>query len=184
MMKPHCNQLREKIRVGKTSDDFSPFRALRRIQMKAALRSIFFRLKEMPLFLRFLLFPYSLIGSIIFIDAAFVPIVKFEIKGKQVPWFDWWVAGAGPLFVIIGSLLFISAFGFYRKKRYARMTFLSVFVVELLFIWQFEVPTMTGLIIMGILFLFVGWYLFFKKSVRLYFASNEKGGKALSRLNH
>ena len=175
-MRPHCNQLREKIGVGKILDDFSPFRALRRIQLHTALRTIFFRLKEMPLFLRFLLFPYSLIGSILFIDGAFVPIVEFEIKGKQVSWFDWWVAGAGPLFVIIGFLLFISAYGFYGKKRYARLTFLAVFCVALLFIRQFEEPTMTGMLIMGTLFLVVGWYLFFKKSVRLYFGEKEGGG--------
>jgi hypothetical protein len=102
--------------------------------------------------------------------------VEFEIKGKQVSWFDWWVAGAGPLFVIIGFLLFISAYGFYGKKRYARLTFLAVFCVALLFIRQFEVPTMTGMLIMGTLFLVVGWYLFFKKSVRLYFGEKEGGG--------
>ena len=181
-MRPHSNQFREKIGVGKTLDDFSPFRALRRIQMKTALRSIFYRLKEMPLLLRFLLFPYSLIGSILFIDGAFVPIVEFEIKGKEVSWFDWWVAGAGPLFVIIGFLLFISAFGFYGKKRYARLTFLSVFIVALIFVRLFEAPTMTGMLIMGILFLAVGWYLFFKKSVRLYFESSEKGGVNKPRL--
>ena len=116
-MRPHCNQLREKIGVGKILDDFSPFRALRRIQMKTALRSVFSRLKEMPLLLRFLLFPYSLIGSILFIDGAFVPIVEFEIEGKQVSWSEWWTSGAGPLFTIIGVLLGIFAIGFYRKKH-------------------------------------------------------------------
>jgi hypothetical protein len=161
--------------VGTSWDDFPPFRALRRIKLQTALRSIFGRLKEMPPFLRFVLFPYSLIGSILFIDGSFVPIVAFELKGKQVSWFDWWVAGAGPLFVVIGFLLFISAYGFYGKKRYARLTFLSVFVVALLFIRQFEMPTMTGMLIMGILFLFMGWYLFFKKNVRFYFEANQKG---------
>jgi hypothetical protein len=156
-------------------DDFSPMRALRWTQMNTALRSVFIRLKEMPLFLRFVLLPYSLIGSILFIDGSFVPIVEFEIKGQKVSWFDWWIAGAGPLFVVIGFLLFISAIGFYRKNRYARLTFLSVFVVALLFIRQFEVPTMTGMLSMGILFLVVGWYLFFKKNVRFYFEANQKG---------
>jgi hypothetical protein len=169
------------MRVGKSWDDFPPFRALRRIKLQTAVRSIFVRLKEMPPFLRFVLFPYSLIGSILFIDGSFVPIVEFELKGKQVSWFDWWVAGAGPLFVVIGFLLFISAYGFYGKKRYARLTFLAVFVVALLFIRQFEEPTMAGMMIMGILFIIVGWYLFLKKSVRLYFESNEKGGGVFSR---
>lgn len=171
------------MRVGTNWDDFPPFRALRRIQLHTALRSIFVRLKEMPPFLRFVLFPYCLIGSILFIDGSFVPIVEFEIKGQKVSWFDWWVSGAGPLFVVIGFLLFISAYGFYGKKRYARLTFLSVFVLALLFIRQFEMPTMAGMIIMGILFLVVGWYLFLKKSVRLYFALNEKEKEALSRVN-
>ena len=121
--------------------------------MNTALRSVFFRFKEMPLFLRFFLFPYSLIGSVLFIDGSFIPIVEFEIKGKRVSWSEWWAAGAGPLFIVIGLLLFISAIGFYRKKRHARLTFLSVFVVALFFIWQIEVPTMMGMIIMGIFFL-------------------------------
>jgi uncharacterized membrane protein HdeD (DUF308 family) len=161
------------MRVGTSWDDFPLFRALRRIKLQTVARSIFTRLREMPPFLRFVLFPYSLIGSILFIDGSFVPIVDFELKGKQVSWFDWWVAGAGPLFVVIGFLLFISAYGFYGKKRYARLTFLAVFVVALLFIRQFEMPTMTGMILMGILFLVAGWYLFFKKNVRSYFESSE-----------
>jgi hypothetical protein len=163
-------------------DDFSPLRALRRIQINTAIRSVFFRLKEMPPFLRYVLFPYSLIGSILFLDGSFVPIVEFEIKGEKVSWFDWWISGAGPLFVVIGFLLFISAMGFYRKKGYSRLTFLSVFVVALLFIWQFEVPTLEGMVVMGILFLGVGWYFFLKKNVRLYFAPDKKRG-ALPRRN-
>ena len=137
--------------------------------MNTALHSVFFRFKEMPLFLRFFLFPYSLIGSILFIDGSFIPIVEFEIKGKRVSWTEWWAAGAGPLFVIIGLLLFISAIGFYKKNRHARLTFLSVFVVALLFICQFEVPTREGVVVLGILFLIVVWYFFLKKSVRNYF---------------
>ena len=148
--------------------------------MSAALHSVFVRIKEMPLFLRFFLFPYCLIGSILFIDGSFVPIVEFEIKGKRVSWAEWWAAGAGPLFVLIGLLLFISAIGFYRKKQHARLTFLSVFVVALLFIWQFEVPTSGGLVVLGILFLIMVWYFFLKKSVRNYFGSNEKREGAIS----
>lgn len=148
--------------------------------MSAALHSVFVRFKEMPLFLRFFLFPYCLIGSILFIDGSFVPIVEFEIKGKQVSWSEWWTAGAGPLFVLIGLLLFMSAIGFYRKKHYARLTFLSVFVVALLFIWQFEVPTSGGVVVLGILFLIMVWYFFLKKSVRNYFGMNEKREGAIS----
>lgn len=148
--------------------------------MKTALRSILLRLKEMPLFLRFFLLPYCLIGSILFIEGSFIPIVEFEIKGKRLAWSEWWAAGAGPLFVIIGLLLFISAIGFYNKKSYARLTFLSVFVVALLFIWQFEVPTREGVIVIGILFLVVVWYFFVKKSVKDYFGLNENGERTAS----
>ena len=142
--------------------------------MNTALRSVFVRFKEMPLFLRFVLFPYCWIGSILFIDGSFVPILEYEIKGKQVSWTEWWAAGAGPLFVIIGLLLFISAIGFYKKNRHARLTFLSVFVVALLFIWQFEEPSRGIVIVIGILFLIMIWYFFLKKSVRYYFGLNEK----------
>jgi len=148
--------------------------------MSAALHSVFVRLKEMPLFLRFFVFPYCLIGSILFIEGSFIPIVEFEIKGTQVSWSAWWAAGAGPLFVVIGLLLFISAIGFYKKNRHARLTFLSVFVVALLFIWQFEVPTREGVVVLGILFLIVVWYFFLKKSVRNYFGLNEKREGAIS----
>jgi hypothetical protein len=136
--------------------------------------SVFFRFKEMPLLLRFVLFPYSLIGSIIFIGGSFIPIVEFEIEGKQVSWSEWWTSGAGLLFTIIGVLLGISAIGFYRKKRLARLTFLSAFAVALLFVGAFEVPTVGGMVVMGILFLIVGWYFFLKKSVRNYFGLNKK----------
>jgi len=54
--------------------------------MKTSLHSIFLRFKEMPLFLRFFLFPYCLIGSILFVEGSFVPIVEFEIKGKRGSW--------------------------------------------------------------------------------------------------
>jgi hypothetical protein len=151
--------------------------------MSTALRSFFARLKEMPLFLRFFVFPYCLIGSILFIEGSFIPIVAFEIKGAQVSWSAWWAAGAGPLFVVIGLLLFISAVGFYKKNRHARLVFLSVFVVALLFIWQFEVPTRGGLIVIAILFLISVWYFFLKKSVRDYFGLNEKREGAASRVN-
>ena len=142
--------------------------------MNTALRSVFVRFKEMPLFLRFVLFPYCWIGSILFIDGAFVPIPEFEIKGKQVSWAEWWAGGAGPLFVVIGLLLFISAIGFYKKNRHARLTFLSAFVVALLFIWQFEEPTQGVVIDIGILFLIMVWYFFLKKTVRDYFGFNNK----------
>lgn len=148
--------------------------------MSAALHSVFVRFKEMPLFLRYFLFPYCLIGSILFIEGSFIPIMEFEIKGKRVSWSEWWSAGAGPLFVVIGLLLFISAIGFYNKKRNARLTFLSVFVVALPFVWQFEVPTGEGVVVLGILFLIVVWYFFLKKSVRNYFGLNEKSEGARS----
>ena len=148
--------------------------------MNTALHSVFFRFKEMPLFLRFFFFPYSLIGSILFIDGSFIPIVEFEIKGKRVSWTEWWAAGAGPLFVIIGLLLFISAIGFYKKNRHARLTFLSVFVVALVFIWQFEIPTSGGVVVLGILFLIGVWYLFLKKSVRNYFELKETSEEVVS----
>jgi len=140
------------------------------------------RFKEMPLSLRFFFFPYSLIGGIVFTVVSFIPSVAFEIEGQQVPWSEWWTSGAGPLFVVIGLLLFISAVGFYKKNRHARLTFLSVFVVALLFIWHFEVPTKGGLIVTGILFLIVVWYFFLKKSVRNYFGLNGKREEAASRV--
>ena len=138
------------------------------------------RFKEMPCALKFIFFPYCLIGGIVFIVTSFIPSVKFEIEGKQVSWSAWWTSGAGPLFTLIGVLLLISAIGFYNKKRHARLAFLAVFVVALLFIWQFEVPTMRGIIIMGILFLVVGWYFFLKKNVRDYFGVNKRE-RAVSR---
>jgi len=138
--------------------------------MNTTPRSVFFRFKEMPLLLRFVLFPYSLIGSIVFVCGSFIPLVEFEIEGKQVAWSEWWAFGAGPLFIVIGVLLGISAIGFYGKKRLARLTFLAAFAVALLFIGEFEAPTMRGIVVMGMVFLIVGWYFFGKKSVRHYFS--------------
>jgi hypothetical protein len=148
--------------------------------MNNAPPSAFFRFKEMPLLLRLVLFPYSLIGSIIFIGGSFIPIVEFEIEGKQVSWSEWWTSGAGPLFTIIGVLLGISAIGFYRKKSLARLTFFSAFAVALLFVGAFEVPTLKGMIVIGVLSLLLGWYFFLKKSVRHYFALDKKGGGSIS----
>lgn len=169
--------------VSKAVIDLFPLpSASRRKQMTNAPLSVFFRFKEMPVFLRFFLFPYSLIGSVIFIGGSFIPIVEFEIKGKQVSWSEWWTSGAGPLFAIIGVLLGISAIGFYRKKRLARLTFLSAFAVALLFVVAFEVPTLKGMIVIGVLSVILGWYFLGKKSVRHYFESDKnKGEGSISR---
>jgi len=140
------------------------------------------RFKEMPFSLRFFFFPYSLIGGMVFTLTSFIPSVEFEIEGKQVSWSEWWTSGAAPLFNIIGVLLVISAIGFYRKNRFARITFVSAFIVALLFIGKFETPTKGGVIVAGILFLFVGWYFFLKKSMRNYLGWNKKREGTVSRV--
>jgi len=138
------------------------------------------RFKEMPFALKFIFFPYCLIGAIVFIVTSFIPSVEFELEGKQVSWSEWWGSGAAPFFIIIGVLLLISAIGLYRKKHRARITLITAFVVGLLFIGIFEIPTKGGAVVTGILFLFLVWYFFVKKSVRNYFGLNKRE-RAVSR---
>jgi hypothetical protein len=150
--------------------------------MNTTPRSVFLRFNEMPRFLRFVLFPYSLIGGMVFIYGSIIPVVKFEIEGRPVSRSQWWASGAGPFFAVIGLLLCISAMGFYRRKSFARLTFFAAIAVALLFMWAFEVPTLKGMLIIGALSLILGWYFFLKKSVRHYFTADKKQGKALSRI--
>lgn len=142
--------------------------------MNNLLLSVYFRFKEMPLLLRFVFFPLSLIEGIGFTICSFIPFAEFKIEEKQVSWSEWWTSGAGPLSTIIGILLLISAIGFFQKKRFARITFLApwaiLFIVAI--VQEHEALTIQGAFVLGIWMVFLVWYFFFKKSVKHYFGKS------------
>ena len=136
---------------------------------------VYFRFKEMPFLLRFFFFPYSLLGGILFPLLSLIPSAEFTINEKQVSYSEWWTSGAGPLSIIIGILLLVSVIGFFRKKRFARITFLAPWVILLIvaLVQGYEALTIVGVFVLGIWMLLLVWYFFFTKSVQDYF---EKSG--------
>ena len=129
----------------------------------------------MPVLLRFLFFPYSLLVGISFPVFSLIPSAEFTINEKQVSHSEWWTSGAGPLSTIIGILLLISAIGFFLKKRFARITFLAPWLILLIvaLVQGYEKLTIVGVFLLGIWMSLLIWYFFFKKSVQDYF---EKSG--------
>jgi hypothetical protein len=145
--------------------------------MKDFLLLVYFRFKEMPLALRFLFFPYSLLGGISLPTFSLVPAAEFTINEKQVSYSEWWTSGAGPLSIIIGILLLISAIGFFLKKRFARITFLTPWIILLIIalVQGYEEMTIVGVFLLGIWMFLLIWYFFFKKSVQDYFKKADLG---------
>ena len=133
------------------------------------------RFKEMPFLLKYLFFPVSLLG-ILFAVSSLIPFGQFEIDGKAVSYSEWWSSGAGLRFTVTGFLLFISGIGFFLKKRWACVTFLAALVVALL--WEARGLSIEYMFGVGFWITILGWYFFFKKSMRSYFGLNEAGEDA------
>jgi len=138
--------------------------------MRDLLLSIYLRVKEMPLLLRFF-FIVSICG-IFFALFSVIPISSYQIDGQEATYQEWWSSGVGLAATAIGILLFISGIGIYKKKNWAKFTFLSSFLIS--FLSDYILPQKGMIFILTFWTLFCVWYLFIKKSVRNYFLSEAK----------
>ena len=123
----------------------------------------------MPFLLKYLFFPISLLG-ILFAISSLIPFGQFEIDGKAVSYSEWWSSGSGSRFTVTGLFLFLSGIGFLLRKRWACVTFLAALIVTLL--WDSQALSIEYLFGIAFWTAILGWYLFFKKTVRSYFGLN------------
>lgn len=77
----------------------------------------------MPLLLRFI-FIVSIGGIFLAVFSVF-NINSYQINGQGVTYKEVWSSGLGLSMTITGLVLFISGIGIFRKKKWARITFLS-----------------------------------------------------------
>lgn len=61
---------------------------------------VHFRFKEMPLLLKYLFFPISLLG-ILFAVSSLIPFGQFEIDGRAASYYEWWSSGGGLWFTVM-----------------------------------------------------------------------------------
>ncbi len=119
----------------------------------------------MPLLLK-IFFVISIFGLFIAVFSI-LPVGQYNIDGKEVTYHEWWSSGTGLNSTIMGTVLFVSGIGIFKKKNWAKYTFLST-----LFISFAENPSLTQkeMIYAAMFwFIFLGWYLFIKQSVKEYF---------------
>lgn len=138
--------------------------------MRDLLRMVYIRVKEMPLLVRFF-FAVCPCG-IFFIIFSIFPMAGFKIDGREVTYQEWWSSRAGLETTVIGIVLIITGIGIFKKKKWAKLTFLSLYFISIFLSASF--PAKEVMCIMSLWFLFLGWYLFFKESVKTYFSSGVK----------
>jgi len=129
-------------------------------------------IKEMPFFLK-VITVFCLFGSLLTIGLI-LPIGRYEIYGEEVTLSQFWADGAGFVGFITGILMLISAIGFIKRFKWARILFLSIFPTLFLIMAIMQMESKESLIggLLSYLILFlpiVGGYLFGKKTVKDYF---------------
>ena len=129
-------------------------------------------IKEMPFFLKIITGFCSF--GILLIIGLLIPIGLYEIYGEKVTLFQFWADGAGFIGLITGILMLISAVGFIKRFKWARILFLLIFPTQFLIMAFMQMENkeslIGGLLSYIILFLpIVGGYLFGKKTVKDYF---------------
>jgi len=135
---------------------------------------VVFSFKQMPFLLKFL----ALLGcsGIFFIIGPFFPFAKFQIEGRTVSINEFWSSGVAIGFIVTGVLLLISGIKTINKNHMGRFYFLIAFVSAYLNPhaimngYLFDQNYLFGLFVpIG----FFSWYLYMKKSVRIYFFDAE-----------
>jgi len=100
-----------------------------------------------------------------------------SVNGVQVSFAEFWRQGGGPVFVGIGLVSILIAYGFIRKQRWARPIAVAIgwAMMALNIIGIIENCTLTpnAVVQLALSFLFGGclpiWYLYFRHMVKEYF---------------
>ncbi|HET8579530.1 MAG TPA: hypothetical protein VFL31_00895 [Nitrospiraceae bacterium] len=125
-----------------------------------------------PLILRWLAF-YGLTG-VLFIIGPLLPFANFSIEDKSISWTEFWASGAAAAMVCAGVYLWFMGCGILLRRRWPRALVLGLIPFSFLLYLPFGgVPSpMLPFAILSSAAWPIGmvWYLFFKRSVRAYFA--------------
>jgi len=130
--------------------------------------------KNMPLLLKFLT-AHSL-SCFFFIIGSIIPHNSFSINGVHVSYAQWWQSGAGILTSIVGLILPVGGYLILKQHRLARIVYLSALMIGLTITYiplKAKINLIEPLISTIILLILMACYLYFRKSVILYFCSNK-----------
>ena len=141
--------------------------------MRDLILIVYFRIKEMPLLLKFF-FVFSVLAGFLAM-VSLIPTSNYKINDQEVTYLQWWASGYGILNAVVAVLFSISGIGIFKKTNWARIAFLSSIVIPI-FLTPVRPPLdyMLGLFVWIAIF---GCYLFLKKSVKNYFIPQQDSGK-------
>ena len=142
--------------------------------MFKSIKNIIGEFYAMPLLLKFLTFQAA-ICFLLFI-AAVVPIIPFNVDGKDLTYVELWVSGIGIFTVYVGIAMPISAWLMLSRKEHSRIIYLvilsSVLIVPYVY-WK----DIGGLAFGVIIIILISIYIYFSPSCKAYFASGKNSGK-------
>ncbi|MEW6740231.1 MAG: hypothetical protein ACOYU2_13440 [Nitrospirota bacterium] len=135
--------------------------------MRDILLIVHFRIKEMPLLLRFF-FAFSMLAGLLSV-LALAPITTYKINDQKITYQEWWAGGHGVTMIIIGLLFSISGIGIFKKTKWARIAFLFSLSIPV-FLTPVR-PSIDYILALMVWIAIFGCYLFLKKSVKNYFST-------------
>jgi hypothetical protein len=110
--------------------------------------------------------------GVLFIPLALIPAGGHWINGEAVSFTEFWRRGGGPMFIVVGILLPLIGCGIAARKDWSRYAFIGFLLLTLGFSTIAQ-PHWDELI--SVLFIaFIIWYLFWRHTVREYFAVDEQ----------
>jgi hypothetical protein len=125
--------------------------------------------KAMPKLLKWICAHALLCGF--FLLGSVIPHDSFSINGHHVSYAEWWSSGAGPFASLLGTVMPLTGYLLLSRSAYGRIAYLAVLSVALVlpycYLGEFWLALFGVLVV-----LLISWYLFRKKSVIEYFASN------------
>lgn len=125
-------------------------------------------LQKMPYGLR-VATALSLIFTL-FLPAAFIPFGRHSVNGVDVSFAEFWRRGGGIVFVCIGVISILFAYGFIRARRWIRPVVvalgLGLVILTVVDRLRFSEDMFVVFLLCGCLPV---WYLYFSRSVREYF---------------
>jgi hypothetical protein len=133
----------------------------------------------MPLILKFLTFHAILAILAILALGATIPLPygSFNIDGKIVTYIEFWSSGAGFICLLIGIGFPISGYLFLKKHQFSRQFYLTIWFALIILqavMQYFDNKNSVDTFLVGfILTLLIGVYLFWSKSVQIYFSSGS-----------
>jgi hypothetical protein len=131
--------------------------------------------KSMPLVLKFL--TIHALGSAILLIVSVIPHDSFSIDGTHVSYAEWWSSGAGIGASVTGLILPITGYLLLTKHPYARPSYVAALIIAFLSPIFMANSSKYGLEYFApslVLVLAISAYLYLPKSVKVYFASNQR----------